>query len=64
MKNVWKLCTLEQPPEDGIYEVRIQKKDSLISGYETTIMEYSTGKWLLRLPSLINEYKVVSWRYR
>lgn len=64
MSNVWRLCSLELPEQDGIYEVRIQKKDSLISCTETTIMEFIDGEWQLRLASLKNEYRVVSWRYR
>jgi len=63
MENVWRLCTLEQPDKNGIYEVRLEEKDSSISNYETSIMEFKDGEWLMRLSHLINEFRVVSWRY-
>lgn len=62
MDNKWILCTLEMPDHEGIYEVRLVKKDDLLSAPIETIMEYDGFDWLLRVPTFINEYKVKAWR--
>ena len=64
MNNVWKLCKLELPEKDGIYEVRLNRVDSIIDPSIETIMEFKNGEWLLRVPMFINEYYVNSWRYK
>jgi len=64
MKNNWHLCAMGNPESDGIYEVRLSKKDSYIDSPIETIMEFKKGEWLLRVPMFINEYYVNSWRSR
>lgn len=64
MTNNWILYRLETPCEDGIYEVRLVEKNSLLSSPIETIMEYYNGEWLMRVPSFINEMRVEAWRYR
>ncbi len=64
MTNRWRLYALEQPSEDGIYDVRLEKRfDSLAAPVET-LMEYKNGEWLMRVPAFINEYVVKAWRDR
>lgn len=63
MTNYWILCSLEEPDEDGIYEVQVAKKGDSLSCPSETIMEYYQGEWILRLATLINEdYRVIAWR--
>lgn len=62
--NVWRLNSIEMPSEDGIYEVRLNKKWDHLSSTVETIMEFENGEWLLRVPAFINEYVVTAWRYR
>ena len=64
MDNKWRLCTLEMPEEEGIYEVRLVKVNDLLSSSIETIMEYDGYEWLLKVPMFINEYEVKAWRPR
>lgn len=60
--NVWNLNSFGAPKNDGVYEVRLTKVDSLIDSEIETIMEFRNGEWLLRVPAFINEYKVSAWK--
>ncbi|MPM97340.1 hypothetical protein SDC9_144513 [bioreactor metagenome] len=64
MTRVWRLCAIELPECDGIYEVRLSKRNDLLSPEIETIMEFKNGDWYLRVPEWINEYKVHAWRQR
>lgn len=64
MYNRWILCAIENPTEDGIYDVRLNKRTTYLDGSIETIMEFKNGEWLLKVPMFINEYYVNSWRPR
>lgn len=64
MSNYWILNSLELPEKDGVYEVTLERVDSLIDAPETTIMEFKNGEWDMRLSHLIKDYKVKAWRNR
>mgnify|MGYP003530267576 CR=1 FL=1 len=64
INNRWRLYSVEQPDEDGIYDVRLSKKYDPLSSPVETLMEYKDGEWLLRVPAFTNEYEVTAWRYR
>ena len=61
--NYWKLYKLENPPHDGIYQVRLCKIDGYLETHLEVLMEYWDGTWLMREPLFINDYYVNAWRY-
>ena len=60
----WRLYSMEEPPKDGIYDVKLRPKHSKLGFEETTIMEYKNGKWIMTLSALIDNFEVVAWKYR
>ena len=61
--SLWHLNLVEQPSEDGIYNVRLRKKDELLSNIIETIMEYENGEWIFTIPSFKHDYIVYAWSY-
>ena len=57
--NYWKLCTLEEPSENGYYNVRVIAKHDILDCPIECNVEYLDGKWLLADEDL---YKVIAWR--
>lgn len=60
----WRLYSMEEPPKDGIYDVKLRPKHSRLGFEETTIMEYKNGKWIMTLSTLIDNFEVIAWKYR
>lgn len=58
------MSSMETPDKDDIYEVRLTKRFDHLSVPIETIMEFSNGRWLMRVPAFINEYEVSAWRRR
>lgn len=63
-KECWRLYSMEKPPEDGIYDVKLRHKRSRLGFEEITIMEYKNGKWIMTLSTLIDNFEVIAWKYR
>lgn len=62
--NRWHLYSLEKPEEDGIYRVRLTKRNDLLSSPIESIVEYIDGEWIVRVPMLVKDYVVYAWAYR
>ena len=62
--SCWKLYSMEKPPKDGIYDVKLRPKRSRLGFEEVTIMEYKNGKWIMTLSTLIDNFEVIAWKYR
>lgn len=58
----WILNALDTPTVNGIYEVRLGNKFSLIDPPIETLMEFRNGNWIMIDPVFINNYYVHSWR--
>ena len=63
-KACWRLYSMEKPPKDGIYDVKLRPKRSRLGFEEITIMEYKIGKWIMTLSTLIDHFEVIAWKYR
>lgn len=64
MTNIWHVYAIEEPPSDGIYYVRLEKKYDLLSVPVETLMEFKNGEWIMTVPQFINEYDVKAWKHR
>ena len=69
MKNLnneacWRLYSMEKPPKDGIYDVKLRPKHSKLGFEETTILEYKNGRWIMTLSALIDNFEVIAWKFR
>lgn len=69
MKNLnneacWRLYSMEKPPKDGIYDVKLRPKHSRLGFEEIAIMEYKNGRWIITLSILIDNFEVIAWKYR
>lgn len=62
-ESCWKLYTMEQPPKDGIYEVKLRRKGSILGFEEITIMEYKNDNWVFTISTLIDNFEVIAWKY-
>ena len=60
--SCWKLYSMEKPPKDGVYTVKLRRKLSILGFEEITIMEYKNGKWVMTLSTLIDNFEVVAWK--
>lgn len=60
----WRLYSVEKPPRDGIYHVKLRPKRSKLGFEEISIMEYKNGKWIMTLSTLIDNFEVIAWKYR
>lgn len=60
----WHLYCLEEPEEDGVYEVRLKNKYSYLDAYVEALMEFKDGEWITKVVRFINEYEVYAWRHR
>ena len=60
----WRLYSMEKPPKDGIYDVKLRPKRSKLGYEEVTIMEYKNGRWIMTLSALIDHFEVIAWKYR
>ena len=63
-ESCWRLYSMEKPPRDGIYDVKLRPKRSKLGFEEITIMEYKDDKWIMTLSALIDNFEVIAWRYR
>ena len=63
-ETCWRLYSMEKPPKDGIYDVKLRPKRSKLGFEEITIMEYKNGKWIMTLSTLIDNFEVIAWKYR
>ena len=63
-ETCWILYSMEEPPKDGIYDVKLRPKHSKLGFEETTIMEYKNGRWIMTLSTLIDNFEVIAWKYR
>ena len=63
-ESCWRLYSMEKPPRDGIYDVKLRPKRSKLGFEEITIMEYKDDKWIMTLSTLIDNFEVIAWRYR
>ena len=63
-ESCWRLYSMEKPPRDGIYDVKLRPKRSKLGFEEITIMEYKDNKWIMTLSALIDNFEVIAWRYR
>ena len=63
-ETCWRLYSMEEPPKDGIYDVKLRPKHSKLGFEETTIMEYKNGRWIMTLSTLIDNFEVIAWKYR
>ena len=69
MKNLnneacWRLYSMEKPPKDGIYDVKLRPKHNRLGFEEIAIMEYKNGRWIITLSILIDNFEVIAWKYR
>lgn len=63
MNRIWHLNAIEQPEQDGIYEVRLCKKSDLLSVYYEYKVEFRNGLWMALLSDINGaELYVHSWR--
>ena len=46
-ETCWRLYSMEEPPKDGIYDVKLRPKRSRLGFEEVTIMEYKNGRWIM-----------------
>lgn len=60
----WRLYSMEKPPKDGIYNVKLRPKHSRLGFEEETIMEYKNNRWIMTLSTLIDNFEVIAWKYR
>lgn len=63
-ESCWRLYSMEKPPKDGIYDVKLRHKRSRLGFEEITIMEYKNNKWIMTLSTLIDNFEVIAWKYR
>lgn len=63
-ESCWRLYSMEKPPRDGIYDVKLRPKRSKLGFEEITIMEYKDDEWIMTLSALIDNFEVIAWRYR
>lgn len=61
-RRVWTLNTLETPKQDGIYEVRVCKKNELLDCPLTMTGEFKNGEWVLKPVSDFKDHRVIAWR--
>ena len=61
-ETCWKLYSMEKPPKDGVYTVKLRRKHSILGFEEITVMEYKNGKWIMTLSTLIDNFEVVAWK--
>lgn len=64
INTLWHLYAIEKPEEDGIYRVRLTKRNDLLSSPIESILEYENGEWIVKIPMLIEDYVVYAWTYR
>lgn len=62
--SYWRLYSMEKPPKDGVYDVKLRPKHSRLGFEEIAIMEYKNGRWIITLSTLIDNYEVIAWKYR
>lgn len=62
--SCWRLYSMEKPPKDGIYDVKLRPKRSKLGFEEITIMEYKDYEWIMTLSALIDNFEVIAWRFR
>lgn len=62
--SCWRLYSMEKPPKDGIYDVKLRPKHSRLGFEEIAIMEYKNGRWIITLSILIDNFEVIAWKYR
>ncbi|MEE1517424.1 MAG: hypothetical protein UF228_07505 [Lachnospiraceae bacterium] len=62
--NRWRLYSLEKPDKDGVYRVRLTKRNDLLSSPIESIVEYVDGEWIVKIPMLVKDYVVYAWAYR
>ena len=60
----WRLYSMEKPPKDDIYDVKLRPKRSELGFEEITIMEYKNDRWIMTLSTLIDNFEVIAWKYR
>ena len=53
--NRWHLYSLEKPEEDGVYRVRLTKRNDLLSSPIESIVEYIDGEWIVKIPMLVKD---------
>ena len=63
-ESCWRLYSMEKPPKDGIYDVKLRPKRSKLGFEELTIMEYKDDEWIMTLSALIDNFEVIAWRFR
>ena len=63
-ETCWRLYSMDTPPKDGIYDVKLRPKRSKLGFEEITIMEYKNGRWIMTLSTLIDKFEVIVWKYR
>ena len=63
-ESCWRLYSMEKPPRDGIYDVKLRPKRSKLGFEELTIMEYKDDEWIMTLSALIDNFEVIAWRFR
>lgn len=63
-ETCWRLYSMEKPPKDGIYDVKLRPKHSKLGFEEIAIMEYKNGRWIITLSILIDNFEVIAWKYR
>ena len=62
-KGSWRLYPMEQPPEDGVYIVKLRHKGITLGFEEITAIEYKNGKWIMTPTNLIGNFEVTAWKY-
>ena len=61
-ETCWKLYSMEKPPKDGIYAVKLRRKRSILGFEEITMMEYKNGRWIMTSSTLIDNFEVIAWK--
>lgn len=63
MNNIfWVQAFLEDPSEDGLYRVKLERRNDLLAPMMETNMEYSNGQWQSTSEYNLNTWKVFAWK--